>query len=267
MLYNTVSNGKEYFDPNRFYFDPVKITTPEQFVPLYLAKETPIEASLIGTYNYQGIRHPSSVRTSDPIAVKKLLTDQLNHPYPTQYRFSISNINTLYRVRDLDQSMLAKKFSGVYTRNQYALHDSVVDLGLLVDRVTIDGYSTMQKTLYSAMVITRVHPSKVVPLMIVVVKAKHIPMLRARIYLRLPVSLPLGDMKILEYKESYASRLYSTIVTSTTYQELLKQVPIIESHDLNTLKSYLYPEPKCVADGLENYLKRAVKASKEMVEV
>lgn len=242
MLYNTKQNFGY-----KLYFEPIKITSPEQFVPLYLIQESPVvpdtyfrSSDSFMTYHAdRSALHKFSKSTPDIDYIKETLVSQLNHSYPSEYRFSI-DLNSNYYCRDLTSVTLNKTFLQG-DRTYVTITDGCVGLGLAVSGVKYLVYNTLKTgSLYDNMKVYYKEVRDIKAGIIILIKAKLIPELRARFYLQLPIILNLGDMKVL--RNSSLTDLQYVIDRLPEVRDFLNTMnPIVEYVDNKTMLSYLFP--------------------------
>lgn len=218
-------------------FDPIDITDPEQFVPLFVARTGP-EAAM--SCEYYG--KPDLIRL-------------LNHPYPKQYRF-VTHYDSTTLGSDDDTAMYSR-FSGRSYGKRFKNTD--VGLGYVIDGIYNYVYTVIKSSpLYPAWSYDYANLTSLTPRLLVVIKAKHIPYMRARMFLGLKTSLPLGDMKWL-FNISTTGMVDRIRNYTRTRAFLESQQPIIESVDTETLLKYLIPKI--------NYEKSALQSIEDTLEV
>lgn len=235
---------------NNLYFEPIQVTSPDQFVPLYLATELDdVFSSRYYDYTYN-IYAPSDHRWKSREATKEMLMEQLNKPYPKQYRFSISNYDDGNNPLDYSWAQIAPAFLGL--QDSLVASRGAIRLGLAMDRIVYgeyrisktsgNPYVSEQKRIpnpscYNAM---SAPDSNFRVCTLIVVKAKHIPYLKARLYLKLPISLPLGDLKYL--KNTSNPTLSAGLLQNRELGQFIQQMqPIQEFVTGDALREFLIP--------------------------
>lgn len=176
----------------RLVFDPIKITSPDQFVPLYLTDENKV----VYTYdNYCQINIPyPNMQPADRKFMKKILTDQFNQPPITEYRFSIP-IHLSNSISDYGSTTMINCFTG--HRAALETGNVIAAFGLLVDGLSYYGYTPLKTTLYSTPGELRLpNIQHIRPLIMIMIKAKHLHMIKVRRHLRLPITMPLEDIQV-----------------------------------------------------------------------
>lgn len=226
-----------------FYFDPIIISDPEQFVPLYLARETPLVYP--DSLYYHDISVPENIRhdviQGDREYIKEVLLDQLNHPYPKEYRFSMplvgGNLDTWQGCGGVSTIC-----DGIAGHDEYSFSNAIVKLGLVVEHSKpLKWVIARAGSLYQQFTINQlVTGSNMTPTLLMLVKAKYIPYLRARLMLDLPFTLPLGDMKVL-YRPT---DLYMNIYGGMLDEFYTEHRPIVEEANSAVMLRYLCPPLK-----------------------
>lgn len=237
----------------RIVFDPIPITSPEQFVPLYVASLTP-------HYNrYSSLYIRGNVALSNPDTydkvrdllyedgnivearkeLKKDLLHILNHGIPKDYVFSIG-LNYTGNSISRSTTILDVFNNG----NEMCDYDCTTMTGLVLNKHRRSYTHIKRPIFYKDQFTTtlKVLPSGFMPLALIIVKAKHIPMLRAALYLEMKVEIPIPDIKLLVNSvdlpgtyELIRTKMYSYVSSSdliminTSSREMLKYlVPTIE---------------------------------------
>lgn len=260
MVHNIVSRGQ---DARHFVLDPIKITSPDQFVPLYLITEFPhIGHPYTNNFGRMKDRRVNALSTTPNTReqLKSILSQLLNHPYPKEYSLTIPTDS--YDNWTGYDSTLARAFTGA---TDLVLGDAVVKLGLVIclGATRSHSYTCMKTSMYRSIVIEQFGLSAVNPQVAILVKAKHIPRLRARYYLNLKYDVPSMDIKML-VSTSVDRTLYDKITRlSGDYSRCLSEGLKVESVDTSILASYLYP-PFVLDKPRAQYLKDARKLAEEM---
>lgn len=249
----------------RVYFEPIKITSPEQFVPLYLIRESPVvykhtcRPSFTSNvvHNIQASSHQRwfNDKESYKAEVRDNLITQLNHSYPKEYRFSLL-INGHHYWTNVDITNLNKIFlAGQHDR--WGITNGVFNLGLAVSGSGRQEYVTLNTGgFYDQMSFNYFRTKSLYPEILVLIKAKHVPELRVRFHLCLPITLPLGDMRVLISK-SYTT-MATTLINTKEWQTFVSKTnPIIEYTDKNVMLEYLIPPIKQTISK-QQYLKNVV---------
>ncbi len=211
------TNPQFWIDPRVYNIpggDYIQIESPEQFVPFWLAYTTPnlpryvasIYKKANGTrvfytyvgdkdgYNYDDVfTNPNKMRT-----LVNNLNSQLQHPCPTQYRLCFahlhmvplesswahgSNVETSYMLYCLNHDYISMNYH--YMPGMFGLFRPVSSM------------VTPARGAHSQMTVKLRDPGDVfLPGYLLMVRAKHIPYLRARSHLQLPWTLEAADIKL-----------------------------------------------------------------------
>lgn len=244
--------------------DPIKITSPEQFVPLYLITESPsayYRKVLCGTHRTGAIHINGGLSPDlrDRETVKEIVLEQLNQPYPNEYSLSMGvgydswtgyddRLGTLYNGR---------------RGTAFVVSDCIVKMGLgvIFERKSI--YTTMKTRMYHATEVESMNLGSLKPQIVWLIKAKHIPMLRARYYLKLKYELNLCDTKVL-VSDVANSAFRERIMSSSGLEDFIIQSGLnIQEVPEHVIASYLYP-PISPNKPVSEYLKDARKIAEEV---
>lgn len=260
---------------NNIYFDPIKITSPEQFVPLYLAQQTDDDFLWPSDNSHEsclpfgtdvpegGYSLEDTDYALDKERIKNKLISILNHSYPNEYRLDIP-FDYGYRLAEEHPGVWLNSFDG---SRLYNYKDGIIRLGLLVTGISWERYTHIKvSALYDDYQSLMLKASEITPELLIVVKAKHIPYIKARLYLRLPLNLPLQDMIILILSTS-KSEVYKYIVQSDVYSNLSKQIPMTKYMEADEIMSYLIPPFNNNDKSTEQYLKDVLASMEEEVLV
>lgn len=235
---------RNYNHEDYLFLPPIQITSPEQFVPLFLVSHTPVHYPLFHSLLLSegtDIRVPSEKTvTEDREEMKQILLSQLNYPYPKSYSLPIHKDTFFYA--DSISRIPSVAFPGIILGE-----DDFVDtapqpnviyhlgcwLGFNVTGSSINNVSKMfpfEDYLNSGQPIFK---KTITPHVLFVVKAKLIPYLRARMYLELPFDLPVTDFKMLRNSND-ASALPKEI---SSYVKTLQ--PTVEYLTADEMLAYL----------------------------
>lgn len=200
---------------NLFPLKPIKIESPEQFVPLYLAylgedcytrylRDFLVSASSLSSTVGFGDNARAYINSTGEENQKKFeaalredLLALLDIPYPSEYVFPVPE-NTV-----IGEHGGPPPISSQHMVNSFKFGYFYGDLNLIsgpgvIVKFSSSPWAAMSNGFYDSFrlalrsVNTGIHI-----VYLTLVKAKHIPLLRARIYLGLPVVMPYSDMRIL----------------------------------------------------------------------
>lgn len=202
----------------------IKIQSPEQFVPMYLATRIEKPQDYVQWINgdtcivmpnakarqledtVQIIINPDTTKTQKKLKynkilnlIKESLTEQLSCTYPKEYSFASDQKSYLYSGSfSQHNNILGSLYQFQVCRARYTSYN-LIDYLLLVSATTRYGYVPIRTPLYPNLTSSFSSlPEKFEPLILGIVKAKHIPVLRASYYLGLPMPpIPEGDIKVL----------------------------------------------------------------------
>jgi hypothetical protein len=153
------------------------------------------------------------------------------------------------------------------------LRDLITSLGLLVRPAKTQfnlSYNTVKVDQLYQVIYTSVPTPRILPDILIVVKAKHIPALRAAYYLNIPHTIPLGDMKMLLSENTSGSQTVGRFVlNSTSVAEFIKvKQPIIEHTTSEEIAKYLIPDVSVYNKDVKQCIQAALAvAEEELVEV
>lgn len=189
-----------YFETEHNSFGEISITDPEQFVPLFILNLTnrgQVSRKVNNTWYPEDVYKQliNCIKTKNkPLFVvtlksylKSLLLDK-----PSSYQLLLPRANVRLYNREV--------FLGKYFNDTYAFYRSsnlVYLLGTALQLIYIQtDYFKSKKYNF----IESRSTTKLDPLALIVVKAKHIPKLKLAMYLQLKnkVSIPYGDIKLLK---------------------------------------------------------------------
>jgi hypothetical protein len=279
-----------------FHRGRIKITSPEQFVPLYLAnygKDAFPNMDVDGVnciYRpdlHGGIENRYWLYLPSVVAAKagKLLssTNNLKNPEKRE-EFKALTIPELKRILSsplpTEYAIVSNRGAGTqnYGLNQYSFmsifselsiggpmsvssdYNVLIGLGLIMN-VFATNYVSKQSTLYPAnYYIQPLH--LLTPEIVVVVKYKYLASARASLYLRVPMEIPYDGIKLLRRQvlhNSKAQEMYNMEI-STYVQESGMQMEFVKPEEM---EKYLFP-PK-VKKTREAYLADAKRALNEEV--
>lgn len=251
-----VHNSKKH---EFIHTEPIPITSPEQFVPLFLAQHSPLvyEAPVLDDFT-----NPITKRE-----MKQWLIDQYNHPYPSNYSLCIKK-EDITSTRTYSESCY-NLFCGEEP-NWGKSNTCISKLGFIA-RKNIKIFNSSNSSLYRSIEIfsfTNVLLN-ITPLVLVLVKARFIPYLRIRLSLGLPIELPLNSFLILKQvghnSLSSDSKNTYTRVSLLLDKLIITQHPIVKYVSTKEMLSYLV---KFTYKTKEQYLNDAITATinPEMVE-
>lgn len=200
------------------YGPSIKITSPEQFVPLYLAATSPVVYPVehninVSEFTDGQIRTPDGQNhTTDKDFIRQYLIDELNHPYPSEYSFPVPKNTYLYNITD--PGMSSHHIEAILQGADYGPDEffvgNIVNFGVWVSIQGNVEINNPMSTLfpYSSNVARNVvcfDSNRLNPHLIILIKAKTIPYVRARFTLGLPLSLTYSDVKVLRNSNSGVS--------------------------------------------------------------
>lgn len=236
---------------NSFHFPVIKVTDLEQFVPIQLASRTPYidnssswfidETVKISSkfFDSNGNLDIEAIKSRD--LIKEDLLKQLNYPCPNEYNFSIPyNVSSRVDWCDYDSTHIFNMFIGENYSEDFK--DAILDFGIAIEFPGSNKYTVGRTAPLYDDTYCLIFPyiSKLSADLLIIVKAKHIPYLRARLYLKLPITLPIGDMKVL-YNIAVGD-LGDEIVSQNEFVQFVKNhQPIIEYKTSEEILAYLYP--------------------------
>lgn len=232
---------------NTYIGYPIKIESPEQLVPLFLATYKP----------YTGIEDYTADEIYDEVYVdqdcceslsrselKEQMVKRLNFPYPKQYALELSSLNAC----DLgEESSISNCQSFVGLTGVYQSYSSLVHCGLYCKHSIVYNLKPNLANYPANKVEThsRDFMDSIKPLILVLVPAKYIPSIRARLALGLEIKIPLDCFKLLYNKtESEWDDIYTRSMIDQCNSFVHAQQPIIEFCTTEKMRSYLIgPKP------------------------
>lgn len=256
------TNPQFWVDPRVYNIpggDYIQIESPEQFVPFWLAFTTPVLAKYaVPVYRYtnagfQFHAYIGSLSGTDyskvaasPARMEKMiqeLNSQLQHPSPTKYRVCFahiqafansggwqhnSHIDTNHMVYCLDHDYISRIHH--YLPGMYGIFKA--------------GADTMSPTrgLHASMSVKMREPGdSFMPAYVLVVRAKHIPYLRARSHMQLPWELEAADMKLIMATDLIDSSMVQQVMKNSGIKELVRQHGLTTEHKLHPdLMEYMW---------------------------
>lgn len=247
----------------------IKITSPEQFVPMLIAFQQleGIDPNSLWSSRY----YPITIEEKDYMKqltrkqLKEVAVKQLNYSYPEKYSMPV---NRAYLINSKAPDMSTRYFANAFAgrgEQEVISRDYVSMPGIFYHYSRIN-YTSFGSSLYPSRELAKnVTPFRIKPLMLHLVKAKHIPYLRACILLEQPVALPLKDMKLMTIDNPTLTLsgaigdviAYSGLDSVLRVQELRRE---FASHE--TMLSYLIgpdrnkPIDQIIKDAAANYPKQ-----------
>lgn len=275
------------FDSNRFVGrDPVQVTSPEQFVPLYLAYFHPhIVSETIASdrresyipISSQKIRGHYSGKLIGKVLTKKFLLDYFKDLYPKQYVLPVQD--SLVALQNNDEPYVGINNSGLLSGSTvYGLMPKTNNLQILPGLIYCN--NTHRSTIHAAksklnlnlLLLKKAVVPDITVGYIVLVKAKWIPVLKVQAWgifreYELRVNLPMTDIKILQ-NESFNSTLLietNNLLKSSGMFNYIKQEGItIKKATSTELLSYVIGTP--VHKTKEEVLDEALKGSEYLTK-
>lgn len=227
-----VINGESIYNPTESevsHFGRIKIESPDQFVPLFLAQINDAYASpsavsarcqyYIGTpsgstgvsFNLhtraggdlQRINHPLGGKFAEPEQIVEIITKDLeaylNKPVPKEYALQIHHKKSTVP-NSASSNGAAITISGGHVSNYFLVESSsdITALGFYsLRRNTSPQIGTLKAGLYEPVTVNLLSPDDILPQFLIVIKAKHLAYIRACLYLQMPWSLAVTDIKLL----------------------------------------------------------------------
>ena len=206
----------------------IDIVDGEQFVPLYLSQLYKSQAHLTGEFSSHSFKAYTTLEADNlydnlnnkdynkkKTLIKQAVKNILDGPVVTSYSLNVENGNHL---NYLNYSDIIDYFSGcnvnkiLYCNNnnhflRFGMFGGVTNN----DNVVI---TSLQSNLYQSFnYYPELQLERYIPYLLIVVKAKHLKYIRAKVYTSQPYSLPHSDIMLLvnsKYKtEKYVKELYS----------------------------------------------------------
>ncbi len=184
---------------DHIYFPPVEITSPEQYVPYYLAYQSSTVPEDHSNYYPCKVPINYSRKRLTRSKLKELLVKQLNLSYPERYSIPIREFEMINPgVSGSDNiTYSAYAFNGTNGVDHYLTQHYLTLPGFITAHSGFNFVASLGNNYYQTQPLGCTLP-KLNPLMLLLIKAKHIPLVRAFAYLQsINVELPLNDMKLL----------------------------------------------------------------------
>lgn len=203
------------------YTQPVEITSPDQFVPLFLAYQSPV----LYKYDSRLVHMPQSlVGSNSRKAYKKALLEQLNHSYPKYYALPKQDRKLQFNPRihsstenyQKDKELflgLPAAISNYNTRLEITRREFNIlpgYLGYETPRASESGRTYRYPSMFSYTHWSVNYDAYINSVVLITVQAKYIPYLRARIALHLDWKIPVGGLKVIR-NTAYTGSSNSTI--------------------------------------------------------
>lgn len=243
-------------------FGSIKITSPDQFVPLYVALEAPFNTrnlNGIGKYNFwdtSNVKHCNLNREE----MRSMLIEQLNHSYPNEYYFCLNTgISAYGSWANHNQRSLATRF----LREECTTYSNAqLRFGLIMQGQINRQYSTIKtNSLYQAMNLTVGYLRDLSCTALIVVKAKYIPKIRARLYLEMPLDLPVGAIRVLKSSNTDLNRLILSSSEVSGY--LQRQEIMVEDVNKDEIMKYIIPN---FSEVLKAPIENVIKSSLDIIK-
>ncbi len=215
------------------HFGRIKIESPEQFVPLFLAQCSPkkvTDGTSRANYYFNQNGSPLGVKLKYRTRVdlngnhkpnsavfmdKEELTDiirkdlqaYLNFPVPTEYALPVLLKPNEAEFSSDDYSN-ASCIAG-HNITDYFMRDSLTDiagLGFYATKPTQGSVVTLKTNLYQSSSLLITNPSDLHTHFLIIVKAKHLAVIRASMYLEIPWTVPVPDIKVLRTPSALSKR-------------------------------------------------------------
>lgn len=244
------------------YGPSIKITSPDQFVPLFVAYQSPSTAELIRDPHLK-LELPG--RVQHPITKEKvhnLLREQLNHPCPKQYSIIFHRRQYISQaMREYAPSSIVNHFFKDFVSREVGCR-SVVLPGFLGFMALSTSITTLKCSQYPHTIAARNFgnvSNSLLPLVLTVVKAKYIPYLRARLMLQLPIELPIDSVKILISSADSISGCYGSSFNYSLISNFVAKHGItVDYVSRNQMISYILG--RTISKSVESYLEHAITA-------
>lgn len=232
MLRNFNSRLDQYIQTNF-----VEVTSPEQFVPTYLAymaDNTPGSNS-----GYPNIYFPVNKPRYAKSELKKYLLDQLNLSYPDRYCFPIDKDQAQGRgsTSNLGTSDARLVFHGGYNRVGLYMYNAIVLPGTIVVVYGNNCYNSLGSAHYNNLAgrqgyYTIDYSNRMMPAIMTLVKAKHIPLIRAMQHLGMPGSIPVSDMRIItvDNPDYNTSTYIQAILGQSSFMQFMNTSGIVREY-------------------------------------
>lgn len=246
------------------------ITSPDQFVPLFLAYENPFTEYLSWSGRYKLNWHLPSTLKFTKEDFKKELLNMFNLSYPDSYAIPVLTSKIMDNSSGSDNNDLAMgTFAGVGTApSSYQGQSYYVLPGLVFECLSTspNPYSLLKAPEYpepGTMLCYSNFLRLFNPTLIMLVKAKHIPAIRAAQHLKVPFKLPLNGAKVLTYN-NHRSLLVSRITKVLLDPIISNQGLIHEYHESQELRKYVIGEKLPVLENMTNILDKAIELQTEI---
>lgn len=237
---------------------PIEVKDEEQFVPIYLATVNTGPQAITVPYN---VNLPLYSAGKNNLVSKESLKEQLitrlNYSYPDSYSLPYAFRNFSYS----DISGVRRCFAGEVTYDYICTSEYLCALGLFLKYDHNDNQHQVLPTPYNSHLYLSVfdaerHINNIWEGSLVVVKAKHIPYIRACIFLQQPYKeLPIEDIKILTtINETY---LTPVLMNTSAQYGVIQKVHnmkynlemMCKTVSIKELLSYVVGKPKTLSLG------------------
>jgi hypothetical protein len=249
---------------------PVHIESPEQFVPLFVAYDSPFKDYLPWTARYKLHWHHGSSRCLTKAEFKAELLSMFNLSYPDHYSIPVPLSKVMFNNGGGDNTEMATAaFTGSAVNiASHQGHNYFVLPGLIMNthRSVPDTYALLKTSEYPESG-TMVHMTNFAncfnPNLLIVVKAKHIPMIRAAQHLKVPFKLPLNGAKVFTFGQ-HGSMLIARI-TRNLLDPLISQQGLVHEYlEMSQMRSYVIGEkPVLTGVNVSKILDRALELQTE----
>lgn len=243
-----ITNKAEEVNP--FYLPEVKVTSQEQFVPLMLAVD-----NIKRDTNFYSYGQNSELvnKLKEYLKPKKLEGYRIPVTTAAGQQFTGKNLEHVVKHCLFYESYYCYSFS-----NSYSTYSK---LGL-VYRVERKSTQTIKSKKYPSTIFETI--TGIDPYLLVVIKAKHIPVITTSIVLGTKPNIPYSDIKILVSKKPFtANNNFSSYVDGFLKQTDMKH----EFVDHEVMLSYLVGKttPKTVEETLEAIRKEYIESEGEII--
>lgn len=251
------------------YIAPVKIESPDQFVPMYVASMTTTPINDMYTYSFslyttQEIYHSSNQRAMTPLLfhqsgyvrvkdnmaqIKESLMNMYDKPYPKQYYTPIplSNVRPNIQPDYLPgATVLANTFLG--STNSVHSVGNYINYPGFVGAITNVSTRSIRGTLYSRnsdIIAKGTNVLNIKPIVLTIVKAKHIPLIRVCSGLGMSYTIPVPDIKFLQLKTSLLAATEEAVINrvKTGLRDFFIQNETgFEMAEESTMRKYIFGE-------------------------